>query len=194
MGRPREVSDDKILRAARRCFLERGAGVSAADIAGELGVSHTTLFNRFGSKEGLMLAALGPPKEIEWVLALEAGPDARPLRDQLVEHVKAMASYFRDLQAGFGVLQAAGIDPKKAYRECKTESAPEHAYRALVSFLKHAQREKRLAKCDVETLATTLLAALHGWTSTTRVCGNAPGAGDAWVERFVDLLWEGIGP
>src|SRR5579864_4634496 len=52
MGRPREITDEQIVAAARRCFLERGAGVSAGEIAQELGVSHTTLFNRFGSKEG----------------------------------------------------------------------------------------------------------------------------------------------
>jgi AcrR family transcriptional regulator len=74
MGRPKEVTDDQILVAARRCFLERGASVSAVEIARELGVSHTTLFNRFGSKKALMIAALGPPAKVPWVAALEAGP------------------------------------------------------------------------------------------------------------------------
>jgi len=47
MGRPKEVTDEQIVAAARRCFLERGTGVSAVEIARELGVSHTTVFNRF---------------------------------------------------------------------------------------------------------------------------------------------------
>lgn len=55
IGRPKEVSDEHIVAIARRCFLERGGSISAADIAREIGVSHTTLFNRFGSKQGLML-------------------------------------------------------------------------------------------------------------------------------------------
>jgi AcrR family transcriptional regulator len=124
--------------AARRRFLERGAGVSAAVIARELGVSHTTLFNRCGWKEGLMLAALGPPTTFEWVAALDAGPDRRPVREQLVEHARVMSVFFQDLQAGFGILRAAGIDPGKAYRENKGESAPEQAYRALVGWLDRA--------------------------------------------------------
>ncbi|ATB28286.1 TetR/AcrR family transcriptional regulator [Melittangium boletus] len=195
MGRPREVTDEQIVVAARRCFLQRGAGVSAADIASELGVSHTTLFNRFGSKEGLMLAALGPPKEIDWVAALDAGPDARPIREQLVEHAKVMSAYFQDLQAGLGILQAAGIDPKKAYRERKGESAPEQAYRALVGWLRRAQDEHRLSKCDIDTLASTILGALHGWAFTARVCGHSTSAAASqhYVERFVELLWNGIG-
>lgn len=195
MGRPKEVTDEQILVAARRCFLERGAGVSAADIARELGVSHTTLFNRFGSKEGLMLAALGPPAEVPWVAALDAGPDDRPLRDQLVEHAKVMSAYFHSLQAGLGVLQAAGIDPAKAYRVRKGESAPAQAYRALVGWLQRAQSQGRLAPCDIETLASTILGALHGWALTGRMCGTSTAltAQKRYVERFIELMWDGIG-
>lgn len=196
MGRPREVTDEQIVVAARRCFLKRGAGVSAADIAKELGVSHTTLFNRFGSKEGLMLAALGPPTEkVAWVTALEAGPDTRPIRDQLVEHAKVMSAYFQDLQAGFGVLQAAGIEVAKAHREKKGGSAATEAYAALVGWLERAQGEGRLGKCDVHTLASTILGALQGWAFTARVCGlpTSNAASKDYVERLVELLWNGIG-
>lgn len=195
MGRPREVTDEDIVAVARRCFLESGAGVSAADIARDLGVSHTTLFNRFGSKEGLMLAALGPPKKIPWVAALDAGPDERPLQDQLVEHAKVMSAYFQHLQAGLDVLQAAGIDSGKVCRGHKGESRPEHAYRALVAWLERARGQGRLAVCDVETLASTILGALHGWAFTARVCGEstAVAAGERYVERFIALLWGGIG-
>lgn len=195
MARPREVSDEQILVAARRCFIERGAAVSAADIARELGVSHTTLFNRFGSKEGLMIAALGPPTEIGWVAALEAGPDERPIREQLVAHARVMSVFFQDLQAGYGILLAAGIDPAKAHRARKGVSAPERAYGALVAWLKTAQREARLAECDADTLASTILGALQGWAFTARVCGGSTSAAASsrYVERFIDLLWDGIG-
>ncbi len=195
MGRPKEVTDEQIVVAARRCFLRRGAGVAASEIARELGVSHTTLFNRFGSKEALMIAALGPPKEVPWVAALEAGPDDRPIREQLVEHATVMSAYFQDLQAGLGVLQAAGIEPGKAYRGRKGVPPPKQAFRALVAWLQRAQGQKRLARCDTDTLGSTILGALHGWAFTARVCGQAadPAAGDRYVERFIELLWSGIG-
>lgn len=195
MGRPREITDEQIVTAARRCFIERGATVSAADIGRELGVSHTTLFNRFGSKEGLMLAALGPPAEISWIAALEAGPDERPLREQLVAHAKVMAVFFQELQQGFGVLIAAGIDPGKTHDTCKSGAAPEQGYRALVGWLERAQAQGRLARCDAETLASTILGALQGWAFTTRVCGasRSSKAGRQYVERFIELLWNGVG-
>jgi hypothetical protein len=52
-----------------------------------------------------------------------------------------------------------------------------------------------LGDCDANTLASTVLAALHGWALTARVCGEstAPSAEGRFVERFVTLLWNGIG-
>ena len=195
MGRPKEVTDEQIVVAARRCFLERGAGVSAARIARELGVTHTTIFNRFGSKEALMIAALGPPEEIPWVAALEAGPDSRPIREQLLEHGKVMSAYFENLQAGLAVLHAAGITREKVFRSRKGEPPPAQAVRALTAWLRRAQSRGRMANCDVETLATTILGALHNWAFIARVSGQstAPAASDRHVERFIDLLWNGIG-
>jgi AcrR family transcriptional regulator len=195
MGRPKEVTDQEILAAARRCLLERGAAVSAQDIGRELGVSHTTLFNRFGSKEALMIAALGPPEHVPWVASLEAGPDERPVRQQLVEHAKVMSAYFGELQAGLALLRAAGVAPGKVYGRHKGDPPPLQAFRALTGWLRRAQKQGRLARCDVDTLAATILGALHGWAFTARVCGQstAPAAGERHVERFIELLWKGIG-
>lgn len=194
MGRPKEVTDQQILIAARRCFLEGGAGVSALDIASELGVSHTTIFNRFGSKEALMMAALGPPESIPWVAALEAGPDDRPLQEQLVEHGKVISNYFQELHAGLAVLQAAGITAQKVLSGRKGEPRPVQALRALTGWLRRAQDQRRLAKCDIETLAAIILGALQNWTFTARVCGQPTSltARERHVERFVSLLWTGI--
>jgi AcrR family transcriptional regulator len=195
MGRPKEVTDEQIIAAARRCFLERGAGVSAIEIGRELGVSHTTIFNRFGSKAVLMVSALGPPEKVPWVAAVEAGPDDRPIQHQLVEHCTVISAYFQELQAGFAVLQAAGITVDKILRSRKGEPPPAQAFRALAAWLRRAQTQRRLAKCDVETLTATILGALHNWVFTARVCGHSTtaAAGERYVERFIELLWTGIG-
>ncbi|AGA30385.1 TetR/AcrR family transcriptional regulator [Singulisphaera acidiphila] len=195
MGRKKGISEEQIVVAARRCFLTRGAGVSAADVARELGVSHTTLFNRFGTKEGLMIAALGLPEKVPWVAALDAGPDDRPIYEQLVEHSKVISAYILELEEGLAVLQAAGISPAKTGWEHKGDPPHVQALRALTTWLRRAQDRGRLAKCDVETLASTILGALHGWAFFTRVCGHpeSAAAGERHVERFIDLLWNGIG-
>ena len=195
MGRPKEVTDEQIVVAARRCFLEGGAGVSAEDIAREVGVTHTTIFNRFGSKEALMIAALGPPEKIPWVAALEAGPDDRPIREQLAEHCMVMSAYFQNLQAGLAVLHAAGITRAKVWGGRKGEPPPVQAFRALTDWLRRTQDQERLAKCDVKTLAATIIGSLHNWALIARVCGQStvPATGERHVERFIDLLWNGIG-
>lgn len=189
MGRPRAVSDDEILAAARRCFLEHGAGVSAGTIASELGVSHTTLFNRYGSKEALMIAALGPPEDLPWVAELERGPDARPIRTQLAAHAQAMAAFFEQLQAGLAVLHAAGIGRKQAWGRRKGPPPPLQAHRALVGWLRRAQEQERLGPCDVDLLASTVIGALNGWALNARLAGQA---GEPPAERLVDLLWNGV--
>jgi AcrR family transcriptional regulator len=195
MGRPKEVTDEQIVVAARRCFLERGAGVSAEDIAREIGVTHTTIFNRFGSKEALMIAALGPPEKIPWVVALKSGPDDSPIREQLAEHCMVMSAYFQNLQAGLAVLHAAGITRERVWRGRKGEPPPVQAFRALTEWLRRAQGQRRLAKCDVKTLAATILGALHNWAFTLRVCDESTvtATGERHVQRFIDLLWNGIG-
>ena len=194
IGRPKQVSDEKIIAAARRCFLERGARVSAADIAHDLGLTHTTLFNRFGSKEALMIAALRPAEKVPWVDALEAGPDDRPIRKQLVEHCRVMSGYFEEVQAALAVLQAAGIAPERAFLTRRGDSQPVQAFHSLTAWLRRAQRQGRLAKCDVEMFAATILGALHHRVFTARVCGQPVGpiATERHAERLIDLLWNGI--
>ncbi|MBS1038356.1 TetR/AcrR family transcriptional regulator [Gluconobacter cerinus] len=198
IGRPKEVSDEHILAIARCCFLERGGSISAADIAREIGVSHTTLFNRFGSKQGLMLAALGAPKDIHWIETLEAGPDHRPIREQIVEIACTIAAFFEDLHAGFTVLQASGI-PTEALcsGEDPEESAPARAFRALTEWIGRAQDQKKLAQCDAQVLASTLLGVLHNRAFSNRICGE-PGSDKATDEHHVadviTLLWDGIRP
>jgi hypothetical protein len=139
------------------------------------------------------VAALAPSERVAWIAALEAGPDDRPIREQLVEHGKVISAYFQELHAGLSILQPAGVKPGRRGR--KGESPAAQALNALTAWLRRAQAHGRLAKCDVDTLAATILGALHGWALTARLCGQSTtaAAGERHVERFIDLLWTGIG-
>ncbi len=58
MARPRQASDDEILRAAFRAIARLGpARLTLADVAEEAGISAGALVQRFGSKRALLLAA-----------------------------------------------------------------------------------------------------------------------------------------
>jgi AcrR family transcriptional regulator len=194
MGRPQSVTDEEILTAARRCFLRDGAGVAATEIARELGITHTTVFNRFGSKEALMIAALGPPEVLPWAAHLAAGPDERPIREQLIEIGVVMSDYFTHLAAGLSVLRAAGITPQRIFRGSGAPP-PVQAFRALSGWLKRARARGLIGDVDIAALTATMIGALHNRSFTRRATGLAPGgAGRAWVTRFVTLLWSGIAP
>ena len=56
--RPRQASDEDILKAAFRAIARLGpAKLTLADVAAEAGVSAAALVQRFGSKRALLLAA-----------------------------------------------------------------------------------------------------------------------------------------
>ena len=197
IGRPRSVSDEEILAAARRVFLEHGAAVPAAVIGQALGVSHTTLFNRFGSKEAMMIAALGPPRVLPWAAHLAAGPDDRPVRAQLVEMGAIMSDYFVDLAAGLAVLRGAGIGPARIRRSRgRGEPTPIQAFRALSQWLRRARAREMIGDVDIATLTSTIISALHHRAFAGQMGGvSGPGGSTrAWLIRFVDLLWGGIAP
>jgi AcrR family transcriptional regulator len=58
MPRPRQYTDEEILKAAAEVFLEQGAAATTALIAKRAGVSEGVLFQRFKTKEALFEAAL----------------------------------------------------------------------------------------------------------------------------------------
>jgi len=193
MARPQTVTDEEILAAARRCFLQGGAGVPATEIARALGVTHTTVFNRFKSKEALLIAALGPPEVLPWAAAVDAGPDDRPVREQLEEIGRRIGDYFAHISQGLAVLQAAGFGPKQVFRG-RAEPTPVQAFRSLGGWLRRARRRKLIAPVDVETLTSTIIGTLHSHALHTLQTGLPAPGGHDFIPRFFDVLWSGISP
>ena len=60
MGRRKKVSDDAVLAVARTVFAQRGHGASTRRIAELAGLSQAALFQRFGGKDRLFVAATNP--------------------------------------------------------------------------------------------------------------------------------------
>ena len=195
MARPLAVSDNEILDTARRCFLKYGTAVSANVIASDVGVSHTTLFNRFGSKEGLMIAALGPPKVLPWKGALDAGPDERPIPEQFMEIAQAATEYFRRMSPGLALLRAAGLSSRDVFTDCE-EPSPVQAHRALHGWLQRALAAGRIGPCDPDHLTPAILGALHGRVLHDHVLDRAdPSKQDkAFVRHLMNTLWRGLDP
>ena len=66
MARPRTISDQQIVDAAREVFLEQGFSATTAEIARRAGVSEGTLFKRFSTKEDLFAETIGLSEGRGW--------------------------------------------------------------------------------------------------------------------------------
>lgn len=160
MARPRNTTDAQILAEARACFLEHGAGVSTTRIAERLGISHGVLFQRFGTKEQLLRAALMPPLEPPWLALARAGPDARDIREQLLELAEEISVYLGRIVPGLAVLRAAGFR-LESMSERREELPPVRAHTELVAWFSRAAEGGRLRVDQPEHAADLFLGALQ---------------------------------
>jgi AcrR family transcriptional regulator len=166
MTRPRTVTDQAILAAARHCAVERGPAVSLDAIAQRVGLSSPALLKRFGSRQELMIAALRPSDPPQWVRDLEAGPDERPLEQQLHALIAQVFDFFASEMPCMTALSESGF-PLDEIFDRKQTPGPIRSIWALSSWLERAQ-QRGLVDADVspdgdfEGIATGLLGALHG--------------------------------
>ena len=110
MARPRLLTDDEILAATQSCLFEYGPSVSTTMIAERAGISQAALFKRFGTKERLIISALRQPMQRNPIVdRLEMGPQAGPIRAQLIELGVAMIGVMRRVVPCLAMLHSAGL-------------------------------------------------------------------------------------
>jgi AcrR family transcriptional regulator len=194
MARPRQVSDSDILTTARACFLEHGPQTSMQVIADQLGVSQAALFKRFHTKQDLLLAALVPPAP-PFLSTLEAGPDDRPIRDQLVDLSTAMSAFFDQTFPCYAALKASGIDDHVVMHPPDgSDPMPLRTHRALVGWLRGAARRGAIRPVDASSIATLIMGALHSHAFLGHFLGADVGPSSDHVREMVDVVWTGIRP
>ena len=193
MVRPRQISDEAILDGARECFLEHGPGVSTVAIAQRLGVSQGVLFQRFGTKNELMLAALAPLERPRWTAQLERGPDQRALPEQLREIADAATDFFEEIVPKVAVLRGAGIEPRSAFRDSDLP-APVVAQRRLATWLRLALSQRRVRPCDPDAVALMFLGALQIRPFLAHVARDIGPEREIYLDHLVENLWRMIAP
>lgn len=85
MGRPAEFDRAQAVRTAMAVFLEKGfEATSVDDLTAALGISRASLYNAFGDKRGLLVAALGCAEQtgsdLRGTVLCKAGPVRKVLR------------------------------------------------------------------------------------------------------------------
>lgn len=193
MPRPRTISDDQILDAAKSCFLEQGPHASLELIATELGVSTQAILKRFGSKQQLMLTAVAPADDASWIPLVEAGPDDRPVRDQLVEIMQELEAFFVQMARQISVLRFSGVDPRDLMSRYE-EAPPLRDIRVLAGWLERASEQQLIAPTDSRAMAMMMLTSMHGPAMLTDMMGHHPtGHSSAeYVKFVVNTLLHGL--
>ncbi len=159
MARPRQITDEQILRTMRSCVLQHGPAVSLDVVAEQLNVTAPALIKRFGTRRALMIAALKPPEDNAWLRHLAQGPDERPLKVQLEEVIRSFSEAFSEAMPCMFALRESGIPLSELF--------PPHQVPPQVRALRATARwlgqlsEKGLADGSaIETAATALVGAI----------------------------------
>lgn len=191
MPRPRTVSDEQILAAARALFHRDGHTAKTRDIARAAGISQAVLYQRFRSKEQLFFRAMmPPPPDIDALLA--------PLDS--VAPPASLRAVARALHAHFAATVPAilHLTTHPAFEVERLGDAHRHLL-AVELHQRLAERIERLSKdgevgpVDAPAAAGTLIAlahtaALHGGIGHP----GQDGDGGAMLDGMVDLLWSGL--
>lgn len=197
MARPRRISDDQILDATRAAVKQLGPRVSLDVIANALAVSQPALLKRFGSRNRLMVAALKPPAEVPFAARLRAGPDDRPLRDQLHEVIGWLAAYYEQSAPLMAALRESGIPMCDVFPRADGEPTPLRIKRGIAEWLERAKRRGLVVgDFDTETVAFSLVATVSARSHLRHLfqgCRVAT-SGRAFLKSVTDFFVRALAP
>ncbi|AIT06219.1 hypothetical protein MC45_07245 [Sphingomonas taxi] len=195
-GRPTakqvEAIDNALIATARRHFLENGFDAVAMEaIAFELGVSKTTLYGRFPSKEALFHAIVEDAVARWSAEASEADSELTDDIDQrLRHHVRVIArSHDNPEVQAFQriIVSTAGRFPELAKSMHDVGSL--YIINLIARDIRDAAARDGIPARDPESIATRIVASMTGWylqQSLIRTVSNAEF--DAYGERTVDII------
>lgn len=193
MGRTKTIDDADILRIAERLFREKGHAVSTRAVAQEAGISEAVLYQRFGSKDDLFLAAMTPPQaDVE---ALLGPPDPEDVKAHLQEVAARLADYFVELMPTLLHVithpSLAGPTLAKWHRGLPFMQLQE----ALTGRMTRWRDEGLMAPVEPAATAQAFMAAVHSVAMFETMNGQPRREGrKANAQALVSVLWSGLAP
>ncbi|MBZ4415309.1 TetR/AcrR family transcriptional regulator [Myxococcus sp. RHSTA-1-4] len=193
MGRTKTIDDAAILRIAERLFREKGHAVSTRTVAQEVGISEAVLYQRFGSKDDLFLAAMTPPPvDVEKLLG---SPSPEDMKAHLEEVATRVAEYFVELLPTLlHVITHPSLDRPTLVKWHR--GLP--FMRLLEEFTARMTRwreEGRISQVEPAAAAQNFLAAVHSIAMFETLNGLPRREGrKARIQSLVDVMWSGFEP
>lgn len=194
--RPQTVTDDKILKVARKIFLENGPQASVEAIAKKLGLSQPALFKRFGTKRNLMVKSMQAPKKIEWFSIVDKGPDNRPFKDQLNEITTIITGFLKTIQPVMQFIQMTDISPLELMPE-NDVPPPVKAIIKISHWLERCYEKGLIRKVNFQQTAITIMGTIQFNTfakTFLKLSDITPEIinCDNCTDNLSDLIWNGL--
>jgi AcrR family transcriptional regulator len=188
--RPRQASDDEILKAAFRAIARLGPSrLTLADVAEEAGVSAPALVQRFGSKRALLLAAAadaagGSQYIFPGLRERYRSPLAAILG--LAQCMELLGTTPEAVANTLAFLHLDLIDPEFHHHALTGAQGMLEGIRALVN---DAVGAGELVRCDPERVARTVQATINGSVLGWSIHRQKDLV--SWVRRDLEML---LGP
>ncbi|WP_420596421.1 TetR/AcrR family transcriptional regulator [Deinococcus sp.] len=191
MARPRTISDEQIIGAARETFLEHGFSATTAEIARRAGVSEGTLFKRFASKEELFARTVGLEGGREWHKEITAQVGQGDICDNLKRLAWLTVKMARQVMPHLMLMWSRGQLPPISSPGWEDPTKEDRD--ALASYLGAEVALGRLRPIDCEVVAEALLGALTSHVHRELMLGQGLSS-ERFVRGLVESWWPGLKP
>lgn len=193
MGRRKIIEDDELLARVREVVIKEGITISSRRIAEAVGVSSAVLFQRYGSKENLLFAAMTPPAPNMKVLVPRRGGRTHGL-PHLQRVAAELLDYFREFVAVLTPLANHPAFDYESFRQRLPDSPLEQLIAELTATFE-AHRQRGEIDCpDVGMLVLNLIAVAHSLATFERMGAHNGTFSKRIVADLARLIWHGIAP
>jgi AcrR family transcriptional regulator len=188
MARTATISDERILSAARKVFLEEGFNAPATEIAKRAGISSGSIFKRFETKEELFFAAMSC--ESQWAGGLSSLVGHGDLKVNLEAIGNAVLSFAREMLPRSMLSWSLRHCAKQNEEQ---EPSVARDIRLLSDFLQAERELGRLRpSLNTQVAASTLVGTIMSYVMLEVISGHQNDGGDEFVRIFIDTLWKGL--
>lgn len=199
MPRPRTISDQQIVDAAREVFGEHGFSATTAEIARRAGISEGTLFKRFSSKEDIFAHVIGLADLPRWHEALVAYVGQGEVCDTLERFALRFIEVARQVIPRLMMLWSRGQGPPNLLQPDQLPH-DDHMRRDLQALTTFLQGEADLGRirggANCGAVAQVVMGALmHRVLMEVHAGPGAPPTDAAQYARdLLGVVWPGLAP
>ncbi|EYB66562.1 TetR family transcriptional regulator [Deinococcus phoenicis] len=197
MARPRTITDEQIVAAAREVFLEQGFSATTAEIARRAGISEGTLFKRFATKEDMFEEVVGLRDYAAWREELPGLVGRGDVRRNLERAAQRFLDTAGRIVPNLMLIFSRGHAPAHNPMLERLGNPMRQDADALAAYLRAEVALGRVRPIDADVTALTLMGTLTHYVHRelmTPEAGREPLDAGRFVRSLLDVLWPGLEP